>query len=523
MNVKFITLTAAKFAAAATYKASKYQGIFVHLTEPVLKGGEGDDKDDVVTPAGLYFGGTNGWEMLSNDTDVAAIQEAIENAIDALDTTADVVTASVADGVVTLTAGIAQEDGIIKKGASTDIVLAKVATTGAAKDITFAQYPAELGTDETAKIASGANLQEVMEAVIDSINEANEDAVLALYDKDGNALKADAATVKADGTTYTLKQGTGDDAKVVAKFNIVKDSFVKEGSIVYGTLAGGEFTEADAAKDGSNTYIKLVFATNDGSGTVEVGTPIYIPAASLVEYSSVAEGDLYLTSNDDHVISVTDKVKNAITKVEGLTVNDKKVADDGTVTIDADDIEYEAAVPAVGVEGEDGYVPAKEAVSVKDALDNLGKDAYAGVVEDEDNNSEYVTISDIDENNQQTLSVKIGSFTVPEVKDEDGKTVEGTGVAQVPGLATVEAVEKIITDNEEVTAAALNDLNDRVEVLENADAVVTTVAGDDAAALSNTGVNVVVKVADNKAEDSNDHDYKVSATAEMVWLTELPA
>lgn len=509
MNVKFITLAASGFK---TWNA-KYEGLFVHLTEPVTHTtGEGEDAVVVVDyPAGLYFGGHTGWEMLTNDTDVAAIKSAIEDAINALDTENNVVVASVDDGVVTLTKAVKEENGVISAvdGESATIELAKVATTGAAKDITFTAAPAE-GDGAGSLIQNGANLQTVMEDVITSINTANADAVLALYDKEGNVLSGEGTTVKADGNTYTLKQGTGDDAHVVAKFNIVKDSFVKEGSIVYGTLSEGVFTEATAAKDGSNAYIKLVLATNNGSGEVEDATPIYIKAASLIEYSSVAEGDLYLTSNEDHVISVTDKVKNAITKVEGLSVNGKEVAADGKVTIKSEDIEYKAAA-----EG-------KEAVSVKDALDSLGADAYAGVVEDEDNKSEYVTISDIDENNQQTLSVKIGSFSVPEVKDEDG-TTKTEAVAQVKGLATVEAVEKIITDNEEVTSSALNALDSRVSDLEAVDPVVTTVEGDTANAFTNTGVNVVVKVADAPAEDSNDHAYTVSATAEMVWLTELPA
>lgn len=404
MDVNFICVGAAAFSAV-NFNADKHMGVFVHLTEDVKNG------ETVLYPAGLYFGGTTGWEMLSNDTDVAAIEAKIREAIEELDTDADVVTASVANGVVTLTAGIAQEDGIIKKGASADIVLAKVATTGMAEDIKFAQYPTTLGEGETAKIAADSDLQTVMQNVIDSINDANADAVVTLWDD-----TAVATEVKADGKTYTLTQGTGDDKKTIATFNIVKDSFVKSGEVVYGSLVDGTFTPADAASDGSNAYIKLQLTTTDGSEESD-GNVIYIAASELI------------------------------------------------------------------------------------------KDVYQGVANADDN--QYVKVGEIDPTtHKQTLSVTVGSFSVPATGDAEA-------VAQVPGLATVEDVERIIVDNEEVTAAALNDLNDRVEALENADAVVTTVAHSNSDSSS-----VEVTVSDNAAEGSNDHSYSVSA--KLKWLSTFP-
>lgn len=470
MNVKFIQLTAEKFKAAATYTDGKYLGLFVHLTEECI-----DDNGNVWNE-GLYYGGAAGWEMLTND-------------FSTLNGTATVASIDKA-GNVTLKTTVEEENGIITSGA-TEINLATVATTGAAEDIKFVQYPDTLGDGETALIQNDANLQDVMESVVNAINKTTAGAVVALFDKDGKALDGDAAEVKADGTTYTLKQGNA----VVAKFNIVKDSFVKSGSVVYGTLTDGVFTEATAATDGSNAYIKLQLASRTDDTDTTDGDVIYIPASSLVEYASVDKDGLYLTESEDHVISVTDKVKNAITKVEGLTVNKQAVAADGTVTIAASDIMYGGA--------SDGT--ASDDVTVEQALDDLAAGAYKGVANESED--QYVKVSEIDAENKQTLSVTIGSFTVPATAD----TAE---TAQVKGLATVEAVEKVITDNEKVTSTALNNLDERVRTLEANDPVDTTVAGD-----AGTTTGVAVTVTDTPSDDNN-HDYTV--TAQMVWLTELP-
>lgn len=474
MNVKFIQLTADKFKSAATYTDGKYLGLFVHLTE------ECTDDNGIVWHEGLYYGGKDGWEMLSND-------------FSTLNGTAAVASID-GDGKVTLKTTVEEENGIITSGA-TEIELATVATTGAAEDIKFAQYPSDANdtdSDSTnnSLIANGANLQDVMESVVDAINKTTAGAVVALFDKNGNALDADAAEVKADGTTYTLKQGNA----VVAKFNIVKDSFVKSGSVVYGKLNNGEFTEDTAANDGSNAYIKLQLASRTNDTDAADGDVIYIPASSLIEYASV-DGKGYLTESENHVISVTEKVENAIKKVEGLTVNKVGVDDEGKVTITASNIMY----------GGESDGTASDDMTVEDALDSLAANAYKGVANEKED--QYVKVSEIDAN-KQTLSVTIGSFTVP-------ATAGTPEEVQVPGLATVEAVEKVITDNEKVTSTALNNLDERVRALEAIDPIDTTVAGD---AGETTGVTVTVT---DTPTDDNNHDYTV--TAEMVWLTELPA
>ena len=79
MNVKFISVAAQGFGV---YQP-KYKGYFVHLTEAATK-------NDINYPAGLYFGGESGWEYLTNDTDVASIEKKIQDAVNALDSSADI-------------------------------------------------------------------------------------------------------------------------------------------------------------------------------------------------------------------------------------------------------------------------------------------------------------------------------------------------------------------------------------------------------------------------------------------------
>ena len=66
-----------------------------------------------------------------------SVAKKIADAIADLDTTSDVVIASKSGDVVTLKAGIKEEDGVIAQGAGSDITLAAVASTGAAADVSY--------------------------------------------------------------------------------------------------------------------------------------------------------------------------------------------------------------------------------------------------------------------------------------------------------------------------------------------------------------------------------------------------
>jgi len=115
-------------------------------------------------------------------------------------------------------------------------------------------------------------------------------------------------TIKADGKVYTIKQGNTE----IAKFNIEKDSFVKEGTLVYGPSTGltsgtsVDANESATSVEGKTTpYLKLVIKTTDNA----VENYIYIKADQLVDVYTGSTGTdntrVDITVSDDHKISAT--------------------------------------------------------------------------------------------------------------------------------------------------------------------------------------------------------------------------
>lgn len=481
MNVKFISVAASGFKAYS----SNFKGYFVHLTEAATV-------NEVKYPAGLYFGGESRWEYLTNDTDVAVIEQKIKDAVNALDANVAISSWDADKRQLTITGGVAEVDGKVDKdGGVTDVnvTFEKVALTGKAADVKLDAYNNSDGSD----IKEGTTVQQAVQDIIESIDTLSSDSALVLVDHEGN--KAD--TVKPDGTTYQLKQGED----VVAKFNIEKDSFVKTGEVVYGTYASDKFTEST---DG-DAYLHLVIGTADSDET-----NVYIPAKDMIkQFKSGTD----LLSFNGETLTATDRLTKAVTKVEGLAVNGVNVADNGKVTIAADNIAYG------NIDSDDDSETVKEAIDdVYKKIGQLGTDAYKGVKNQ--NESQYVKVGGIDAEKKQSLSVQMGSFDVDLTYDETGDTWSVTSSeGDAEGLVSASAVKAVINDNEQVTVAALNKLNTKVKALETKDPIVTTVAGTKDPAYTNSGVNVRVAVAD--APSGNDHNYTVSATAELTWLTSL--
>ena len=480
MNVKFISVAAKGFQAYA----SKYKGYFVHLTSEATIG-------NVKYPAGLYFGGKSGWEYLTNDTNVAAIEQKIKDAVNALD--ANVAISSWDEGKrqLTITGGVAETDGKVgKDGGVTDVnvTFEKVALTGKATDVRLDGYNNSDGSD----IVEGTTVQTAVQNIIESIDKLTSDSVLTLVDHNGD----NADTVKPDGTTYQLKQGT----KVVAQFNIEKDSFVKTGEVVYGKLENGVFSK-DTSK--GDAFLHLVIGT-----ATETESHVYIAAKDMIkQFKSGTD----LLSFNGETLNATDRLTAAVTKVEGLAVNGVNVAGNGNVTITDDNIAY------------------ADSKNVKAAIDDvygkiatLGTDAYKGVKNQ--NESQYVKVGAIGADKKQELSVQIGTFDVDLTYSNDTWSVTSSdNNADAAGLVSASAVKEVVLANEQVTAAGLNKLNKDIKDLntkvDNIDPAETFVVGDNGAGYANSGVNVHVAVAD--AQSGNDHNYTVSATAELTWLTSL--
>ena len=488
MNVKFISVAASGFKA---YVAD-YKGYFVHLTEAATI-------NEVKYPAGLYFGGESGWEYLTNDTNVAAIEQKIKDAVNALDANVAISSWNADTRKLTITGGVAETDGKISKdGTDVEVTFENVALTGKAEDVKLNGYKNGSGSS----VAQDTTVQTAVENIIKSIDTLSSDSALSLVDAAGQ--KVLDMTVKPDGTTYQLKQGED----VVAKFNIEKDSFVKTGEVVYGSYASGSFTPGTKDNKG-DAYLHLVIGNADANET-----DVYIAAKDMIKQFKSGTN---LLSFDGETLNATNTLTDVVTKVEGLTVNGVTVDAAGKVTINADNIAYG------DINSDNTSETVKAAIDdVYGKIAKLGKDAYKGVTNA--NDAQYVKVGNIDSQNQQSLSVQIGTFDVDLTYNESGDNwVVTPSTNDTAGLVSASAVKAVIKDNEQVTAAGLNKLNTDVKALANElhsiDPVETTVAGTSDPAYTNSGVNVRVAVADTSSD--NDHDYTVSATAELVWLTEL--
>ena len=121
-NVRFY-----KLSSLPTFDANTHTGIFVHLTAQQTVG-------ETTNLPGLYFGGTVGWEYLTNTNDESSITSIINGILENLD--ANTVATLVADAIpsgsgsgTTLTLkGVQEQNGLISQGTGTSTV-----TIGAGK------------------------------------------------------------------------------------------------------------------------------------------------------------------------------------------------------------------------------------------------------------------------------------------------------------------------------------------------------------------------------------------------------
>ena len=140
-----------------------------------------------------------------------------------------------------------------------------------------------------------------IEGLVKKTDEIKTDATLHLYKADGTTPTNE---VKADGQTYKLFQGTTE----IAAFNIEKDSFVTDGSVVK--------HDSDGSWGSAGTYIQLAIRTTDTSTSTSSEKIIYIPAESLVDsYTADNEGkNVTVTVNND-----TNKISAEVATIDGTS------------------------------------------------------------------------------------------------------------------------------------------------------------------------------------------------------------
>ena len=188
-----------------------------------------------------------------------------------------------------------------------------------------------------------------IEGLVKKTDEIKTDATLHLYKADGTTPTEE---VKADGQTYKLFQGTTQ----VAAFNIEKDSFVTDGSVVK--------HDSDGSWGSAGTYIQLAIRTTDTSTSTSSEKIIYIPAESLVDsYTADNEGkNVTVTVNND-----TNKISAAVATIDGTSQLNFTGADVTLATIAGKEIKAKLGTLATVAEKTEGGVQLSESGNVLSA------------------------------------------------------------------------------------------------------------------------------------------------------------
>lgn len=312
----------------------------------------------------------------------------ITDAIEALDGSATI--ASKSGDVVTIKGGITEADGVVSNDSSSDIVLAAVATTGAAEDVSY---------DNT---TSGLTATDVQGA-IDEVAEASAGGVdsKTVWFTDNSAGQSDYAKVYKIWQGANSPESVTDPAALIGTINIPKDAVLRDASIVNITYdnghlyddatdvtelikgEGGTATAADAGK-----YLKMEMQN--------VADPLYVNLQVFVDVYTVESGatEIQLALNDHEfsasVVSVDgskivykaetsagagdgETVKQALTRLDGAASVTGSVAQKINTAITALDADLDASGTAQhsgvfvvsGVTEVDGVLTAVDSVEVE--------------------------------------------------------------------------------------------------------------------------------------------------------------
>lgn len=258
--------------------------------------------------------------LTADDAVVGSVANLLKKAIEALDGSATI--ATVADGVVTIKAGVVEIDGVITNATgegAADIVLKKVATTAKAEDINV-----EGKVVETAEGVVGYNLpagtaQATAEHLASEI--ATVDAAVKALDT-ASKVTVEKLEAAEEGyiASYVVKQN---NTKVGATINIPKDYLVKNAELKTCTVAD---TPVTGYKVGDK-YMDFTINVAVGSGNE---SHIYINVNELFDaYTSGSEvGDTVVVTvdNDTNKISA-DITDGTVARTKINAAFEKNIAD----------------------------------------------------------------------------------------------------------------------------------------------------------------------------------------------------
>lgn len=231
------------------------------------------------------------------------------------------VIATISEGIVTLKAGITETDGIVANADATqnpDITLAKVASTGAATDVSIA----DAGDYFTSTNVEGA-LQELADASAGGV------------DSKTVWLKSDETVTSGYLKTYGLYQGANSPdhptapATLIGKLDIPKDLVVTSGKVV--SVEDGVDSDGETTSVADGTYLKLTIANQTEK--------VYINVVDLA--------NTYTANNQTAEVTITIDNTNNITALVGEVAATKSI--------------YTDAVPAtyVQVTSSDSFDPSQ--------------------------------------------------------------------------------------------------------------------------------------------------------------------
>lgn len=303
------------------------------------------------------------------------VNNKITDAINALDTTSDVTIASEAAGIVTLKAGIKQVDGLIQPGKGTDITLAKLATTGAAADVTIAdagrlieantvegalaELAVDIATLTNSQLSAGTGIE------IDAQNKINAKFDISIETRE-------ASEGVTAGEYIVIKDGEN----VIAEVNA--NAFVKDGFL------------QSVTKDATTN--ELVFTWNtDAEGAGEQNQVTRIAISDLCDVYTAKEND-WIQLNDFEFSH----------KTSGVTAGSYGIGDD--VTVDST-TQATFKVPALKVDAA-GHVTTASEKTVEIKLP-ASIDTAVQTINGHTVNDSFITttVTPSNDNKTQTISV----------------------------------------------------------------------------------------------------------------------
>ena len=226
--------------------------------------------------------------LTGDDKTAGSVAKLLKDAIEALDGSATI--ATLADGVVTIKAGVVETNGVIanSEGAA-DIVLKKIATTAKAEDINVDGKKVETAEGVVGYELPAGTAQATAEHLASEI--ATVDAAVKALKTSSKVIVEKIAAEEGYIASYAVKQ---DGAQVGATINIPKDYLVKNAELKTCTVAD---TPVTGYKVGDK-YMDFTINTIEGSGNE---SHIYINVNELFDaYTSGSEvGDTVVVTVDN--------------------------------------------------------------------------------------------------------------------------------------------------------------------------------------------------------------------------------